>query len=111
VNLRLPSGTAKSWANLDYDVNIMLADRLGFVRPAGLHKFEFRRLIGDRMTVNMVDNPVFSRWKRASIASGYSMRPCPLFQAGSERRLDDDPDRRNDGNLLPHPCHSPNWMS
>ena len=27
VNLRLPSGTAKDWGNLDYDVNLMLADK------------------------------------------------------------------------------------
>src|SRR5262245_26364773 len=27
VNLRLPSGTAKSWRNLEYDVNLMLADK------------------------------------------------------------------------------------
>src|SRR5947209_781090 len=27
VNLRLPSGTAKSWGNLDFDVNLMLADK------------------------------------------------------------------------------------
>ncbi|MFL5311045.1 MAG: hypothetical protein ACJ79H_11390, partial [Myxococcales bacterium] len=27
VNLRLPSGTAKTWGNLDYDVNLMLADK------------------------------------------------------------------------------------
>jgi len=27
VNLRLPSGRAKDWGNLDYDVNIMLADK------------------------------------------------------------------------------------
>jgi hypothetical protein len=26
VNLRLPSGSAKDWGNLDYDVNLMLAD-------------------------------------------------------------------------------------
>src|SRR3977135_531138 len=27
VNLRLPSGSAKDWGNLDYDVNLMLADK------------------------------------------------------------------------------------
>ena len=27
VNLRLPSGTAKYWGNLEYDVNLMLADK------------------------------------------------------------------------------------
>src|SRR6202035_1506356 len=27
VNLQLPSGTAKSWGNLDYDINLMLADK------------------------------------------------------------------------------------
>ena len=27
VNLRMPSGTSKSWGNLDFDVNLMLADK------------------------------------------------------------------------------------
>src|SRR5207247_2937420 len=27
VNLRLPSGTAESWGDLEYDVNLMLADK------------------------------------------------------------------------------------
>ena len=27
VNLRLPSGTAKSWGNQEYDINLMLADK------------------------------------------------------------------------------------
>src|SRR5262249_47682786 len=27
TNLRLPSGTAKAWGNLEYDVNLMLADK------------------------------------------------------------------------------------
>ena len=26
-NLRLPSGTAKAWGNLEYDVNLMLAEK------------------------------------------------------------------------------------
>ena len=27
VNLQMPSGTGKGWGNLDYDVNLMLADK------------------------------------------------------------------------------------
>src|SRR5207302_1182434 len=62
VNLRLPSGTAKDWGNLDYDVNLMLADKAWdptFPAQLYFNIFNFDGLLGDRMTVNLVDNPYF----------------------------------------------------
>jgi FtsP/CotA-like multicopper oxidase with cupredoxin domain len=103
VNLRLPSGTAKSWANLDYDVNIVLADKAWDAKgQLAFNKFDFDGFIGDRMTVNLVDNPYFeveARKYRFRILNGAVSRffkialsdGSPMIQIG------------NDGNLLPHP--------
>src|SRR4029077_18815806 len=62
VNLRLPSGRAassgKSWGNLEYDVNLMLAakewDRDG---QLDFDIFDFDGFLGDVMTVNLVYKP------------------------------------------------------
>src|SRR6267143_368260 len=103
VNLRLPSGTAKSWANLDYDVNIMLADKAWDANgQLAFNKFDFDGFLGVRMTVNLVDNPFFevearkyrfrilnaavSRFFKLALSDG-----SPMIQIG------------NDGNLLPNP--------
>ena len=53
VNLRLPSGTAASWGNTDYDVNLMMAEKA--LDPSGqmfMDIFNFDGFIGDFMTVN-----------------------------------------------------------
>jgi FtsP/CotA-like multicopper oxidase with cupredoxin domain len=103
VNLRLPSGTAKSWGNLDYDVNLVLADKAWDANgQLAFNIFEFDGFVGDRMTVNFVDNPYFevearkyrfrilnaatSRFFKLALSDG-----SPIFQIA------------NDGNLLPHP--------
>jgi FtsP/CotA-like multicopper oxidase with cupredoxin domain len=103
VNLRLPSGTAKSWANLDYDVNLVLADKAWDANgQLAFNKFDFDGFLGDRMTVNLVDNPYFeveARKYRFRILNGAVSRffkialsdGSPMIQIG------------NDGNLLPHP--------
>ncbi|MFL5418999.1 MAG: multicopper oxidase domain-containing protein [Myxococcales bacterium] len=105
VNLRLPSGSAKPWGNLDYDVNLMLADKAWDpVYPAQLwfNIFNFDGFLGDRMTVNMVDNPYFEvearkyrfRILNASVSRFFKLAlsdGSTIYQVG------------NDGNLLPHP--------
>ena len=59
VNLRLPSGRAsvsgKSWGNLDYDVNLILADK-AWSADGQMHFdiFNFDGFVGDQMTVNLV---------------------------------------------------------
>jgi FtsP/CotA-like multicopper oxidase with cupredoxin domain len=65
VNLRLPSGSAKDWGNLDYDVNLMLADK-AFDREGQLYFdiFNFDGFLGDVMTTNLAYNPYFEVERR-----------------------------------------------
>src|SRR3954463_15543104 len=111
VNLCLPSGnstvTGKKWGNLDYDVNLMLADK-AFDRDGQLFFdiFEFDGFMGDVMTVNLAYKPFMeveprkyrfrilnasvSRFFKIALADA-SGRNIPVIQIG------------NDGNLLPNP--------
>jgi FtsP/CotA-like multicopper oxidase with cupredoxin domain len=107
VNLRLPSGTAKDWGNLDYDVNLMIADK-AFDSDGQLtfDIFNFDGFLGDVMTVNLAFKPFFNVERRkyrfrilnASVARFFKIalvnasgQAQPIVQIG------------NDGNLLPHP--------
>jgi FtsP/CotA-like multicopper oxidase with cupredoxin domain len=103
VNLRLPSGTAKSWANLDYDVNIMLADKAwDSAGQLAFDKFDFDGFLGDRMTVNLVDNPYFeveARKYRFRILNAAVSRFFKLALSDGSTMIQ----IANDGNLLPHP--------
>jgi len=107
VNLRLPSGSAKDWGNLDYDVNLMLADK-AFDRDGQLtfDIFNFDGFLGDVMTTNLAYNPYFEVERRkyrfrilnAAVARFFKVAlanasgvPQPIIQIG------------NDGNLLPSP--------
>ena len=65
VNLRLPSGTAKDWGNLDYDVNLMLADKAWDANgQLYFDIFDFDGFLGDRMTVNLAYKPYFEVERR-----------------------------------------------
>jgi FtsP/CotA-like multicopper oxidase with cupredoxin domain len=103
VNLRLPSGTAKSFGNLDYDVNLMLADKAWDANGQLFFDiFNFDGFLGDQMTVNLLWKPFFeverrkyrfrilnaavSRFFKIALSDGSPM----IFIA-------------NDGNLMPHP--------
>jgi len=110
VNFRLPSGqasvTGKSWGNLDYDVNLMLADKA--FDPNGQLYFDIFNLdgfLGDVMTVNATYKPFFEvearqyrfRILNASVSRFFKVALCdsngtakPMIQIG------------NDGNLLPN---------
>ena len=107
VNLRLPSGSAKDWGNLDYDVNLMLADK-AFDRDGQMtfDIFNFDGFLGDVMTTNLSYDPYFEveprkyrfRILNASVARFFKIALAnasgaaqPIIQIG------------NDGNLLPHP--------
>ena len=70
VNLRLPSGTAKTSGNLDYDVNLMLTDK-AFDANGQLFFdiFQLRRLPGRRDDREPDLQAVSSKWSAASIAS------------------------------------------
>ena len=65
VNFQLPSGTAKSWGNLEYDVNLMLADK-AFDRDGQLFFdiFQTDGFLGDVMTVNLGYKPYFEVERR-----------------------------------------------
>ena len=103
VNLRLPSGTTKSWGNLDYDVNLMLADK-AWDKDGQLYFdiFDFDGFLGDCMTVNLLYKPYFEVERRkyrfrilnASVSRFFKVAlsdGSPMIQIA------------NDGNLFPHP--------
>src|SRR5450432_3426958 len=105
VNLLLPSGSANksTWGNLDYDINLVLADK-AWDQDGQLYFdiFDFDGFLGDAMTVNFAYKPFFevearkyrfrilngsvSRFFKLSLSDG-----SPMIQIG------------NDGNLLPNP--------
>jgi FtsP/CotA-like multicopper oxidase with cupredoxin domain len=102
VNLRLPSGRAKDWGNLDYDVNLMLADKAWDAQ--GQLDFDLADrdgFLGDRVTVNLAWKPHFIVERRkyrfrilnGSVARFYKLAlsdGTSFWQIG------------NDGNLLPN---------
>jgi FtsP/CotA-like multicopper oxidase with cupredoxin domain len=106
VNLRLPSGTLKSWGNLEYDVNLMLADKAWDANgQLFMDIFQFDGFLGDAMTVNLWYKPYFeverrkyrfrilnasvSRFFKVAVADA-SGNAVPFFQIA------------NDGNLFPN---------
>jgi manganese oxidase len=103
INLRLPSGTAKPWGNLDYDVNVMLADKAWDANgQLAFDVFNTDGFLGDVMTVNGAYKPFFEIERRkyrfrilnASVARFYTLSlsdASPMIQIA------------NDGNLMPAP--------
>ncbi len=103
VNLRLPSGTADGFGNLDYDVDLMFSDK-AFDRDGQLFFdiFDTDGFLGDVMTVNGAFKPYFeverrkvrfrllnadaARFLKFALSDG-----SPFFQIA------------NDGNLLARP--------
>src|SRR5947209_4651681 len=103
VNLRLPSGTAKSFGNLDYDVNLMLADK-AFDQNGQLFFdiFDFDGFLGDAMTVNLAYKPFFEverRKYRFRILNAAVSRFFKLVLSDGSPMIQ----IANDGNLLPNP--------
>jgi FtsP/CotA-like multicopper oxidase with cupredoxin domain len=107
VNLRLPSGTGKDWGNLDYDVNLMLADK-AWDNAGQLYFdiFDFDGFLGDVMTVNLVYRPYFEvearkyrfRILNASVSRFFKVALCDASgKALAFQQI------ANDGNLLPSP--------
>jgi FtsP/CotA-like multicopper oxidase with cupredoxin domain len=103
VNFRLPSGTTKDWGNLDYDVNLMLADKAwDSAGQLDMDIFAFEGFLGDVMTVNLAYRPFFQVERRkyrfrilnASVSRFFKIAlsdSSPMIQIA------------NDGNLLPQP--------
>jgi manganese oxidase len=103
INLRLPSGRAKDYGNLEYDVNLMLADKAWDASgQLAFDIFDFDGFLGDRMTVNLAFKPYFEVERRkyrfrilnASVSRFFKIALSdgkPMIQIA------------NDGNLLPAP--------
>jgi FtsP/CotA-like multicopper oxidase with cupredoxin domain len=111
VNLQLPSGraedTGKGWGNLDYDVNLMLADK-AFDQDGQLtfDIFNFDGFVGDVMTVNLAYKPYFNverRKYRFRILNASVARFFKVALADATGVAQPIVQIANDGNLLPHP--------
>jgi FtsP/CotA-like multicopper oxidase with cupredoxin domain len=103
VNLQLPSGTLKSFGNLEYDVNLMLSDK-AWDKDGQLQMdiFDFDGFIGDRMTVNLAYKPFFEverRKYRFRILNASVSRFFKLALSDGSTMIQ----IANDGNLLPVP--------
>jgi len=107
VNLQLPSGTSKSWGNLEYDVNLMLADK-SFDRQGQLAMdiFNFDGFVADCMTVNLTYKPYFEverRKYRFRILNASVSRFFKVALADQDGHAVPFQQIANDGNLLPSP--------
>jgi manganese oxidase len=107
VNLRLPSGSSngKGWGNLDYDVNLMLADK-AFDQSGQLFMdiFDFDGFLGDVMTVNLAYKPYFEverRRYRFRILNASVSRFFKIALADASGTARTFWQIANDGNLLP----------
>jgi hypothetical protein len=103
VNLQLPSGTANSWGNLDFDINIMLGDK-AWDQDQQLYFdiFNFDGFLGDQMTVNFCHKPYFeveARKYRFRILNGSVARFFKLALSDGSPMIQ----IANDGNLMPQP--------
>ncbi|HEY7403602.1 MAG TPA: multicopper oxidase domain-containing protein [Candidatus Angelobacter sp.] len=103
VNLRLPSGTAKSFGNLEYDVNLMFNEK-AFDSTGQLFMdiFQFDGFIGDVMCVNLTYKPYFEVERRKYRFRILNASVSRFFKYGLS---DGSPmiQIANDGNLLPTP--------
>jgi len=103
INLRLPSGTANSWGNLDYDVNLMLADKAwGGDGQLYFDIFNFDGFLGDCMTVNLAYKPYFEverRKYRFRILNASVSRFFKIALSDGSQMIQ----IANDGNLFPSP--------
>ncbi len=103
VNLRLPSGSSngKGWGNLDYDVNLLVADKAWDSNgQLTMDTMQFNGFLGDQMTVNFAWKPFFNvqarryrfRILNASVSRFFAFA---LSDGSSFVQI------ANDGNLLP----------
>src|SRR5476651_576210 len=103
VNLRLPSGTAKDWGNLDYDVNLLLSEK-AFDASGQMYFdiFDLDGFLGDVMTVNLAYKPYFeveARKYRFRILNASVSRFFKVALSDGSTMIQ----IANDGNLFPHP--------
>ena len=107
VNLRLPSGSLKDWGNLEYDVNLMVADK-AFDANGQLFMdiFDFDGFLGDVMTVNFIYKPYFEvehrkyRFRILNASVSRFFKICLVDASGNALPFIQI---ANDGNLFPTP--------
>ncbi|NJD62820.1 MAG: hypothetical protein FIA93_08885, partial [Deltaproteobacteria bacterium] len=122
VNLRFPSGTALSWGNRDYDVNLLVGDKAwDSTGQLWFNIFNTDGFIGDQVLVNWLWRPYFdvrARRYRFRILNGSVSRYLSLAlvregnggggempgPAGSNKSYNRVPFYMiaNDGNILEH---------
>ena len=101
VNFRLPSGSAKDWGNLDYDVNLLVSDKAWDSNgQLTMDTMQFNGFLADQMTVNFAWKPFFNvqarryrfRILNASVSRFFAFA---LSDGSNIVQI------ANDGNLLP----------
>jgi FtsP/CotA-like multicopper oxidase with cupredoxin domain len=101
VNLRMPSGTANDYGNLDFDVNLMFADKAFDVNGQLTENIlAFDGFLGDVMTVNLAYRPfinVYARRYRFRMLNAAVSRFFVFALSDSSKFTQ----IANDGNLLP----------
>src|SRR5690606_34209850 len=61
VNLRFPSGSAMSWGNRDYDVNLLIADKAWDQQgQLWFNPFNTDGFLGDQILTNWLYKPYFN---------------------------------------------------
>jgi manganese oxidase len=105
VNLRLPSGTTNDYGNLDFDVNLMFADK-AFDASGQLTEniLAFDGFLGDVMTVNLAYRPffnVYARRYRFRMLNAAVSRFFVFALANESGSAVPFTQIANDGNLLP----------
>lgn len=101
INLRLPSGTAADWGNLQYDINLMFADKAWDSNgQLDMDTTQFDGFLGDQMTVNLCWKPylqVYARKYRFRLLNASVSRFFVFALSDSSTMVY----IANDGNLLP----------
>jgi manganese oxidase len=101
VNLQLPSGTQQDFANLEYDINLMFADKAWDTNgQLDMDTAQFDGFLGDQMTVNLTWKPflqVFARKYRFRLLNSAVSRFFVFALSDSSNMVY----IANDGNLLP----------
>jgi FtsP/CotA-like multicopper oxidase with cupredoxin domain len=101
VNLRLPSGALQDYANLQYDINLMVADKAWDANgQLNMDTTAFDGFLGDQMTINFCWKPflqVYARKYRFRILNASVSRFFVFALSDSSTMVY----IANDGNLLP----------
>jgi manganese oxidase len=107
INLRLPSGSLQDYANLEYDINLMFADRAWDSNgQLDMDTVQFNGFLGDQITVNFCWKPylnVYARKYRFRMLNASVSRFYVFALSDSSGNAHPMTYIANDGNLLPAP--------